>query len=74
MSGRFAGMSGMSLRDEALLGVPDAEKPDLRAALVSRLGDLASAGPEGNEEVLAIKDAIDAAFPGEPYYLALKFS
>lgn len=74
MSSRFAGMSGMSLRDEALRGVPDSEKPDLRAAIVSRLDGLNTAGQEGNAEVLALKEAIDTAFPGEPYYLTLKFS
>lgn len=74
MPDRFAGMTAMSLRAEALAGVSDADKPDLRAAIVRRLDDLASAGPEGNGDVLAIKDAIDAAFPGEPYYFTLKFS
>lgn len=71
---RFAGMNGISLRDEALRGVADGEKPDLRAAIVSRVDTLKGVGLEGNAEVLAIKDAIDAAFPGEPYFLALNYS
>jgi len=71
---RFAGMNGISLRDEALRGVADGEKPDLRAAIVSRVDTLKGVGPEGNAEVLEIKDAIDAAFPGEPYFFALNYS
>jgi hypothetical protein len=65
---RFAGMNGISLRNEALRGVADSEKPDLRAATASRVDVLKDAGSEGNAEVLAIKHAIDAAFPGEPIY------
>lgn len=73
MHNRFTGMDGFALRDEAGTGISDRERPGFRAALAERLQELSQRGADGNAEVLVIKDIIDNVFPGESYFISIKF-
>ena len=66
-------MDGFGLRDAARRGIPANAVAGFRSALSRRLDVLKTAGPEGNAEVAAIRDALELApFYGEPYFLVAK--